>query len=149
MEWQLSQDPSIAQFGDGQIVARSSDGVICTFSFSAPPAVLEAGQTYQLSLQGLSTSHPGRPHRVINVTIHADMELRSIQNPNHYRVPSNRSVYVYPPPFREDMVPNAGAGPINAAHSEVVAFEFRPENWNSKEFNLFYVFVQFVIRINN
>ena len=144
LEWQLSQDSSIAKFGNGQITARSSDGVICTFSFSPPPSTLVVGKTYPLSLQGLGTTHQGHPHRVINVTISASTELRSLQNPNHYRVPSNRSVYVYPPPARKDMspemFPDYGGGPITAAHSEQVAFDFVPQIQSTPEFTLYYIY---------
>lgn len=115
----------------GQMTLKTGDGVEVKLSFVAPPDTLVVGQEYKVSLTGVSTSHPGPPHKIPSARMALDQACTSKMagkkngETAYQRLSENTSVVVYPPPFRADM-----AGPDNqlrtGAHSDELSFIFQP-----------------------
>ncbi len=116
------------RIGGGKITFLPTEAVVLQWSYTEPPEQLVVGQTYRLSLQGLSTTHPGPPHPVSHVGIGADAKVMTspLDGRGIYRE-RNMSHGVIPPPLRPDYGNNPTADSID--------FVFQPDSF-SKSFRV-------------
>jgi hypothetical protein len=116
------------RIGGGKITFLPTEGVVLQWSYTEPPDQLVVGQTYRLSIQGLSTTHPGPPHPVSHVGIGADAKVMTspLDGQGIHRE-RNMSHGVIPPPLRPDYGNNPTADSID--------FVFQPDS-SSKSFRV-------------
>lgn len=116
------------RIGGGKITFVTQDGIVMQWSYTEPPDQLVVGQTYRLSIQGVSTTHPGPPHKVAHVGIGADAKVMTspLDGQGIYRN-RNMSHGVIPPPLR----PDYGNNPI----ADSIDFVFQPDSF-SKSFRV-------------
>lgn len=121
LEWHHKNNRN--RIGAGKVTFVTQDGIVMQWSYTEPPAQLVVGQSYRLSIQGVSTTHPGPPHKIAHVGIGADVKVMTspLDGQGIYRN-RNMSHGVIPPPLRPDYGNNPAADSID--------FVFQPDSFN-------------------
>ncbi|MBN8628193.1 MAG: hypothetical protein J0M17_22165, partial [Planctomycetes bacterium] len=120
------------QVSPGQL-STNVDGGQAQFTFTAPPETLVVGNTYTVSLQGVSYSGP--EHKIPSASISLSQDCISKYagakdgERTHQRNLANRSVNVMPPPYKTELsYPNNDPKQLlTVSHSDELTFQFQPK----------------------
>ena len=135
----IKSNPTNSMSSGGFVIVGERN-MVNTFSFSPPPAILEFGKTYDVSLRGVSVVPDDQPDCAGgSAMIYTDAPTKSIHDGKlGGSKRANSSFYVIPPCQHPNWVNQDPTVMQNWANFDKLTFEFRPSS-DLKEFRVSFV----------